>query len=477
MATTRLKPIGHDDRLSIVEHLTELRTRIIICVIALQPRLRHLPVAGGPDPRRGQPAAGRRRQREAVRRDARPARAGGLLAAVAEEGQRAARGHGGGAGRRRRRGSGAAGAGRCARERRPRPPWPARRRARRSSPSRSAWASRSPPRSSPRATSRSCSSLPLILWQAYAFILPAFSPTERQVAFPLMLMVPFLFYAGVVFAYFLVLPAAVDFLQNFNDDNYDVLLQARDYNKFAVMVMGVMGLLFQLPVVILAVTRMGIVTPQQLRKQRRYRDPGHRRPGRAAARRRPRDDAPDDAPDPRPLRRLYPSRRVARASPDARPRTGGGRDGLRARSLRLRRLMLFDLRGSGRRRVVKIVYVTLAILMGGGLVLFGIGGSGALSGGLLDAITESSGGTDDGNDRFRTLEQQAVAKARAGPDRGELGGRRPRPLQPRADGRIRRPGHRQLHGRGRRDAPLRRPGLGRERGARRRQSRSRAWPA
>jgi hypothetical protein len=77
--------------------------------------------------------------------------------------------------------------------------------------------------------------------------------------------------------------------------------------------------------------------------------------------------------------------------------------------------MLFDLRGSGRRRVVKIVYVTLAILMGGGLVLFGIGGSGALSGGLLDAITESSGGGGDGTDRYRTLEQQAVTKARQDP--------------------------------------------------------------
>ena len=85
-----------------------------------------------------------------------------------------------------------------------------------------------------------------------------------------MIMVPFLFYAGVVFAYFLVLPAAVDFLQNFNDDNYDVLLQARDYNKFAIMVLGVMGLLFQLPVLILAITRMGILTPRQLRKNRRY---------------------------------------------------------------------------------------------------------------------------------------------------------------------------------------------------------------
>jgi len=113
-------------------------------------------------------------------------------------------------------------------------------------------------------------SLPLLLYQLYAFVLPAFSPSERQVALPLMLMVPFLFFAGVIFAYFLVLPAAVDFLQNFNDDNYDVLLQARDYYKFAVLVLAGMGLLFQLPVAILAVTRMGILTTAQLRKHRRY---------------------------------------------------------------------------------------------------------------------------------------------------------------------------------------------------------------
>jgi sec-independent protein translocase protein TatC len=85
-----------------------------------------------------------------------------------------------------------------------------------------------------------------------------------------MLLVPFLFYGGVVFAYYLILPAAVDFLQNFNDDAYDVLLQARDYYKFAVMVLAAMGALFQLPLVILAITRMGILTPRQLRKNRRY---------------------------------------------------------------------------------------------------------------------------------------------------------------------------------------------------------------
>jgi hypothetical protein len=81
--------------------------------------------------------------------------------------------------------------------------------------------------------------------------------------------------------------------------------------------------------------------------------------------------------------------------------------------------MLFDLRGSGRRRTIKVVYVTLAFLMGGGLVLFGIGGGGALSGGLVDAITQSEGGAD-GDDRFRDQEQRATAAARANPENAEL---------------------------------------------------------
>ena len=76
--------------------------------------------------------------------------------------------------------------------------------------------------------------------------------------------------------------------------------------------------------------------------------------------------------------------------------------------------MLFDLRGAGRRRIVKAVYITLAILMGGGLVLFGIGGDG-ISGGLVDAFTERSGGGDDGADRFRKQEKAALAKTKANP--------------------------------------------------------------
>src|SRR5215211_2508270 len=112
--------------------------------------------------------------------------------------------------------------------------------------------------------------MPLLLYQAYAFILPAFSPREREVAVPLILGVPFLFFAGVVFAYYMVLPPAIKFLQNFNDDSYDILLQARDFYSFEILVLIAMGALFQIPIAILAATRLGVVTPKQLRKGRRY---------------------------------------------------------------------------------------------------------------------------------------------------------------------------------------------------------------
>ncbi len=76
--------------------------------------------------------------------------------------------------------------------------------------------------------------------------------------------------------------------------------------------------------------------------------------------------------------------------------------------------MLFDLRSPGRRRVVTVVYLTLALLMGGGLVLFGIGGE--VSGGIVDAITGSPGSGDDGSDRFEASEERALAATRSGPE-------------------------------------------------------------
>jgi sec-independent protein translocase protein TatC len=112
--------------------------------------------------------------------------------------------------------------------------------------------------------------LPVVLYQLYAFVLPAFSPVERRVALPLLLLVPVLFIAGVVFCYFLVLDPALHFLLNFNKDEFNIEVRARDYYSFVTMVMLAMGIGFQIPVGLLAACRLGVITPEKLSKNRRY---------------------------------------------------------------------------------------------------------------------------------------------------------------------------------------------------------------
>jgi hypothetical protein len=75
--------------------------------------------------------------------------------------------------------------------------------------------------------------------------------------------------------------------------------------------------------------------------------------------------------------------------------------------------MLFDLRGGGRRRTVQIVYISLAVIMGAGLVLFGIGG--AVSGGLLDAITQGGGGSGTSLTSYQKRVTTAQQSTRAHP--------------------------------------------------------------
>jgi sec-independent protein translocase protein TatC len=113
-------------------------------------------------------------------------------------------------------------------------------------------------------------SAPLILYELYGFVLPALRPAERRVAMPLLTAVPFLFAAGVLFGYFVVLPAAVRFFVNFNSGEFNVLVQASQFYKFAATVLLAMGAAFQVPVVIVGATRVGLVTPAQLRRYRRY---------------------------------------------------------------------------------------------------------------------------------------------------------------------------------------------------------------
>ena len=104
-------------------------------------------------------------------------------------------------------------------------------------------------------------SLPVILFELYGFVLPALSPSERRAVRPLVIAIPFLFAAGALFGYFVVMPAAVRFLQNFNSSQFNVLVQANQYYQFAATVILAMGLVFQVPVVVVGATRAGLVTP------------------------------------------------------------------------------------------------------------------------------------------------------------------------------------------------------------------------
>jgi sec-independent protein translocase protein TatC len=112
--------------------------------------------------------------------------------------------------------------------------------------------------------------LPVLLYQLYAFIVPAFGKREKKVVAPLVALVPVLFVAGAVFAYFVVMPAALSFLLNFNADEFQTELRAREYYGFAAMTLASVCVLFQVPVGVLVLTRLAVVTPAQMRAKRRY---------------------------------------------------------------------------------------------------------------------------------------------------------------------------------------------------------------
>jgi sec-independent protein translocase protein TatC len=112
--------------------------------------------------------------------------------------------------------------------------------------------------------------LPLVLYQIYAYVLPAFSPAEKRMLMPFLLAVPFLFLTGVAFAYFVVMPVAVEFLLNFNEQEFAINVRARDYYSFFGVMLVAMGLLFQIPTAMIALTRLEIVSPDWFARNRRY---------------------------------------------------------------------------------------------------------------------------------------------------------------------------------------------------------------
>jgi sec-independent protein translocase protein TatC len=112
--------------------------------------------------------------------------------------------------------------------------------------------------------------LPVLFYQLYAFVVPAFSDEAQKHIWPLLVVVPLLFVAGVVFAYVFMLEISTDFLLSFDNENYQTEVRARDYYSYAVMLCAGMGLVFEMPAAVWMLTKLHVVSARLLRRSRRY---------------------------------------------------------------------------------------------------------------------------------------------------------------------------------------------------------------
>jgi sec-independent protein translocase protein TatC len=108
--------------------------------------------------------------------------------------------------------------------------------------------------------------LPILLWQTWAFLAPAFDQrTQRGVRW-LVAFATVLTIGGILFGYYIVLPAALSFLTHYDDNLYNIQIRAKDYYSFVTLVLLAVGVVFQVPLFILGLVRLGILTSRKLRK-------------------------------------------------------------------------------------------------------------------------------------------------------------------------------------------------------------------
>jgi sec-independent protein translocase protein TatC len=112
--------------------------------------------------------------------------------------------------------------------------------------------------------------LPVILYQLWAFLSPALYQHEKRVVIPVLVGAAVLFAGGVALAFFIVLPVTLRFLLGLNTASLEPMITAGDYFGFAIGMSLAFGAVFELPIAILALTALGIVTPQMLRRYRRH---------------------------------------------------------------------------------------------------------------------------------------------------------------------------------------------------------------
>jgi sec-independent protein translocase protein TatC len=111
--------------------------------------------------------------------------------------------------------------------------------------------------------------LPVVIWQAWSFFLPAFDASHERVLRAFVVLATALLVVGILFGYYVALPKAAHFLTNYDKAQYTTLIRARDYIGFASKVLVAMAIVFELPLFVVGLTRIGIISTRTLRRSRR----------------------------------------------------------------------------------------------------------------------------------------------------------------------------------------------------------------
>jgi sec-independent protein translocase protein TatC len=110
---------------------------------------------------------------------------------------------------------------------------------------------------------------PVICWQLWSFLAPAFREHTQRILVGFVAFSTLLLAGGLVFGYYVALPAAVHFLTNYDTSLYNVQIRAKDYYSFVLLVLASCGVVFELPIFVLALVRIGVLTTAKLRRNRR----------------------------------------------------------------------------------------------------------------------------------------------------------------------------------------------------------------
>jgi sec-independent protein translocase protein TatC len=111
--------------------------------------------------------------------------------------------------------------------------------------------------------------LPILIWQIWAFLAPAFEQSSQAAVARLVAAATFLLVCGMAFSYFVALPNILDFLLGFDAEQYNTEIRAREYFSFVSLMLLAFGVMFEMPIFILGLVRLGVLSSDKLRRNRR----------------------------------------------------------------------------------------------------------------------------------------------------------------------------------------------------------------